>query len=494
MGAVKMVNTGVYVRVSTDEQAREGFSIRAQEEKLRAYATLKEWNIFSVYADEGISGKDIEGRPAIKQMLADVTSGKVKNVLVYKIDRLTRSTKNLIELVEMFNTHNCAFNSLSESIDTSSATGRMFLKIVGIFAEFERENLSERTRLGFERKAKEGYSLCSHISSFGYNRENGNRIQEINEEEAATVRRIFKMYLHDDFTFSQIADTLNNENVTTKLNKAWITRGVRNVLSNPNYVGKVRYSMEDETRYFEVDGHHAPIVDETTYYQVQEKIGKIQKITKTKRPTEEVYFCGVLSCKLCDGKYTTHWQHRKDTASGKTITHVSYRCVNKNSTLQKCCNAKIIAHSKVEKAFENYLANYEDCQTQTEKPQHDNSAEIATMTAEVKQIEKKTAEIINLFVASAIDFNTYQGMVKASNERRGELESRLILLQNAQKEKAITYSAKDIITNFRKNWGKLKNVERLQFMQKFIKKVIIYSNPEKYHGEIVIDEIVFNEF
>jgi site-specific DNA recombinase len=365
---------------------------------------------------------------------------------------------------------------------------------VGIFAEFERENLSERTRLGFERKAKEGYSLCSHISSFGYNRENGNRIQEINEEEAATVRRIFKMYLHDDFTFSQIADTLNNENVTTKLNKAWITRGVRNVLSNPNYVGKVRYSMEDETRYFEVDGHHAPIVDETTYYQVQEKIGKIQKITKTKRPTEEVYFCGVLSCKLCGGKYTTHWQHRKDTATGKTITHVSYRCVNKNSTLQKCCNAKIIAHSKVEKAFENYLANYEDCQTQTEKPQQDNSAEIATMTAEVKQIEKKTAEIINLFVANSIDFPTYQGMVKASNERRGELESRLILLQNAQKEKSITYNTKDIITNFRKNWGKLKNEERLKFMQKFIKKVIVYSNPEKYHGDIIIDEILFNAF
>ena len=79
-----MVNTGVYVRVSTDEQAREGFSIRAQEEKLRAYATLKEWNIFSVYADEGISGKDIEGRPAVKQMIADVTSGKlhyIKNVI-----------------------------------------------------------------------------------------------------------------------------------------------------------------------------------------------------------------------------------------------------------------------------------------------------------------------------------------------------------------------------------------------------------------------------
>jgi len=109
-----LISTGIYVRVSTDEQAREGYSIRAQEEKLRSYAILKEWHIYSIYADEGISGKDIEGRPAIKRLIADVASGKVKNVLVYKIDRLTRSTKNLIELVELFNQSKCSFNSLNE--------------------------------------------------------------------------------------------------------------------------------------------------------------------------------------------------------------------------------------------------------------------------------------------------------------------------------------------------------------------------------------------
>ena len=161
-----MVSTGIYIRVSTDEQAKEGYSIRAQEEKLRQYAALKDWHIYSVYADEGISGKDIEGRPAVKQLIADVESGKVNNVLVYKIDRLTRSTKNLIELVDLFNVNNCAFNSLVESIDTASATGRMFLKIVGIFAEFERENLAERVRLGMERKVKEGYAIMSFITSY----------------------------------------------------------------------------------------------------------------------------------------------------------------------------------------------------------------------------------------------------------------------------------------------------------------------------------------
>ena len=165
-----MLSTAIYLRVSTEEQAKEGYSIRAQEEKLRAYTMIKEWLLFDVYSDEGISGKDIDGRPEIKRLLDDVKSGKVNNVLVYKIDRLTRSTKNLIELVDLFNQHNCAFNSLNESIDTASATGRMFLKIVGIFAEFERENLIERINLGIERKVKEGYALCKNIVSYGYDR------------------------------------------------------------------------------------------------------------------------------------------------------------------------------------------------------------------------------------------------------------------------------------------------------------------------------------
>jgi len=470
-----MVNTGVYVRVSTDEQVREGYSIRAQEEKLRAYATLKEWRIYSVYADEGISGKDIDGRPAIKQLIADVTSGKIKNVLVYKIDRLTRSTKNLIELVEIFNNHHCAFNSLQESIDTSSATGRMFLKIVGIFAEFERENLAERVRLGMERKAKEGYALCSFTPSYGYNRENGNKIQEIENEEAAIVQRVFNMYLHDDFSYTQIADTLNAENISTKFNKKWAVGTIRRMLSNPNYVGRVRYATDDTTRYFEADGHHEAIINETTYYQVQEKIGKVERVSRTKHPTSGVYFCGVLHCHLCGAKYSTHWNYKKTERSAdgrRPAAYPSYRCT---SAFKKCCTAKIIAHSKVERAFEEYIAHYEDFnlldKVEADKPKIDNSAEIAAIAAEIRQIEKKTEEIMSLFVTNTIDFVTYQGMVKISNERRGELEARLILLQNAQQEKAVIYTVSDIIANFRDNWAVLDGEQRLQFVQKFIKKL-----------------------
>ncbi|MDL2273401.1 recombinase family protein [Oscillospiraceae bacterium OttesenSCG-928-G22] len=486
-----MVSTGIYVRVSTEEQAKEGYSIRAQEEKLRAFATLKDWNIYSVYADEGISGKDIDGRPAIKQMIADITSGKVNNVLVYKIDRLTRSTKNLIELVELFNRQQCAFNSLQESIDTSSATGRMFIKIVGIFAEFERENLAERVRFGLERKAKEGYVLCNYSPSFGYVRENGDKVQRIDESEAAIVRRIFDMYLNGDYNYSQISDMLIAENVPTKKGGQWVQTTIRQILTNPNYIGKVRYGMDDVTRYFEADGHHEPIIDETTYYQVQDKIGKTKRVSRTKQPRSDVYFCGLLYCKTCGGKYTTHWNHKRG------IAFASYGGMIIN---EDCCKSKTISHKKVEAAFERYIANIEDLSTLSNNTEisapPDNSTEIATIAAEIKQIEKKTEEIMSLFVGNTIDFETYQGMVKLSNERRGELQARLILLENAQAAQDVSFTAADIVMNFRENWAALDNEQRQAFLQKFIKKIVIHSEKaaDGYHNEVIIDDVIFNKF
>jgi len=495
-----MVSTGIYVRVSTEEQVREGYSIRAQEEKLRAYAKVKDWHIYGVYADEGISGKDIDGRPAIKQLIADITSGKVNNVLIYKVDRLTRSTKNLIELVELFNQHHCAFNSLQEAIDTNSATGRMFLKIVGIFAEFERENLVERVRLGMERKVKEGYSLCSYITSYGYNRENGNKVQEIADDEAEIVRRIFNMYLNDNYSYTQIANILNVEKIPTKKEKIWAGETIKGILTNPTHIGKVRYSIEDTTRYFETDGKHEPIIDENTYYQVQEKIGKVKRASRTKHPSSAVYFCGVLYCPLCGSKYSTHWSYNKHeiVKDGQRPTaYPSYRC--RNGFRQKC-KAKIISHNKVERAFEQHIAQIEDFtkfdNIEIDSPSYDNSTEIEIITAEIKQIEKKTEEIMSLFVSNTIDFATYQGMVRLSNERKGELEARLNLLQSTQKSNEVIYTVKDIVSSFHENWLALDNDQRQQFVQKFIKKVVVNweaPNSKSFSGA-VIDKIVFNEF
>jgi len=492
-----MVSTGIYVRVSTEEQVREGYSIRAQKEKLRIYASLKEWEIYGIYADEGISAKDIEGRPAIKRLIADISNGKVNNVLVYKIDRLTRSTKNLIELIDLFNQNQCAFNSLNESIDTSSATGRMFLKIVGIFAEFERENLIERVKLGFERKAREGFSLCTFTPSYGYSRNKGDKVQKIDDTESEVVKRIFNMYLHNDFSFNKIVQILNAEGLPTKKGKLWNTKTVKLILQNPNYIGKVRYSCNDITKYFEVDGQHPALIDDAVFYQAQEKIGKIKKVTRTKRPSNSVYFCGIMYCPLCGGRLSTKW-HYKKTKSGIYInSYPSYRCIN---VLKHACTAKTMSHAKVETAFEEYISRIDDfteLEGSNDMQNYDNSKEISVIAAELKQIENKVDEIMSLFVANTIDFATYKSMVKISNERRNYLVARLGVLMGESKYNEQNYSKAEIVSSFRDNWIKLDNKQRLHFIQKFIKKITIHSEVQgnnSVHGNVVINEVIFNKF
>ncbi|MBR1386703.1 MAG: recombinase family protein [Bacilli bacterium] len=269
--------TGIYVRVSTDEQVLHGFSIRAQIEKLSDYCKIKDWKIFDIYQDEGISGKNIKDRKELIRLLNDVKEKKITNVLVYKIDRLTRSTKDLIELVDMFNKYNCAFNSLTESIDTLSPTGRMFIKIIGIFAEFERESIVERVKFGLERKVKEGYTIASKNISYGYNKNRGEKIQTINEFEKYIVRKIFHLFL-DGYTYTKIAKYLNKYNVKTKNNKNWNSKNIKIILTNPNYVGRVRYGV-NKKNYFEIDGKHKSIIENEIFNKVNNIIKKDNTIT-----------------------------------------------------------------------------------------------------------------------------------------------------------------------------------------------------------------------
>ena len=230
------METAIYVRVSTEEQAQEGFSIRAQEQKLKDFARIKDWSIYKIYMDEGISGKNLVDRPAMQEMIADIEKGEVKNVLVFKIDRLTRSTADLIYLIDLFNDNDCAFNSLTESIDTQTASGRMFLKIIGIFAEFERENNIERVKVGIERKVREGYSIGGR-ASYGYDRPKHQKIQTINEQEAEIVREIFDMFVNQGVGIIDIARRLNVRKVPTKENVTWALHSLPRVSRSELRIG-----------------------------------------------------------------------------------------------------------------------------------------------------------------------------------------------------------------------------------------------------------------
>ncbi len=135
------MKVGLYARVSTDEQAKEGYSINAQCKKLQQYAELNDWTGV-LYVDDGYSAKDLN-RPQAMRLFKDIEEKKIDTVVVYKLDRLTRNVKNLYELMDLFDKSNCKLISLTESLDTSSASGRFFITMLGAMAQWERETISE---------------------------------------------------------------------------------------------------------------------------------------------------------------------------------------------------------------------------------------------------------------------------------------------------------------------------------------------------------------
>jgi len=481
------MKTAIYVRVSTEEQAKEGYSIRAQIEKLKSYIKIMDWDFYKVYADEGISGKNVTDRPAINELISDIKMGNVNNVLVYKIDRLTRRVRDLIDLTELFQEYNCTFNSLMESIDTQTASGRMFLKIIGIFAEFERENLIERITLACEKKVKEGYTLSAFVSSYGYSRKNGDKIQKIISEEAEIVREIFAMYIDGGLTFQAIAKNLNHRNVKPKRGETWNSASIRNILTNPNYVGKVRYSLADKARYFEADGKHEAIITQDLFDDVQKRICNIKKKSYTKRPKEDNFFSGTLYCAECDSKMQTHNIYRINKR-GEKISNGQYRCLN---VLKGLCDCATISHRKVEAVFENYMDTIEDMSVTDEILAEEQNAEknkqiaINTLLREeyitaIKKLETKAKKVMTLYIDERITFDEYQQMVKIVTNEKDTYTDRLASLPEEPTEEMQVTTA-NIIANFRDNWGLLTKGEKLQFLQNYIEKIMVVSKKAEGH-------------
>ena len=492
------METAIYARVSTEEQAQEGFSIRAQQQKLKEYANIKDWSIYDIYLDEGISGKNLTERPAITQMISDIKAKNIKNVLVFKIDRLTRSTADLVYLIDLFKEHDCGFNSLMESIDTSTASGRMFIKIIGIFAEFERENIAERVRVGFERKAREGYTIASKCISYGYDRVNGQKIQTINEGEAQNVRMIFDMYVNQGMSLEGIAKSLNLRGITTKMNSFWASSTVRTVLLNCNYIGNVRYCVHNPSRNFETAGLHEAIISKELYDEAQTLIEKNSKISPTKKPKEKNYFVGLVYCAKCGGRLLPHNSVKK-SKNGKVSVSNSFFCCRRKFGI---CDSKGASVKKIEHAVMEYFSNIDDfavldvaeLEQRRQQERQDAEAQIAALSEKIKRLDAKEREIMGFFVDGEVEFDNYRAMKKRLDGDRDFICAEIAKLGATLDEGGETsISRADIIANFRENWESLTNIEKRQFLTKFVKKIVLVNEPIEgsNKGHTVITNVEF---
>lgn len=225
----------IYTRVSTEDQAKEGFSLASQRDRLNAYCAARGWEVAKEYVDEGHSGRSIN-RPAYQRMFEEKDEWDI--LLVMKMDRIHRNSKNFMEMMDRLKSWGKEFNSMSESLDTSTAMGRFVMDIIQRIAQLESEQIGERVYWGMEQKAKDGVGSLGFQAPYGYRHEDG-RLAVV-EEEARVVRRIFDQYVKGA-SFHAIAQGLDDDGVPTKQGGQWARQTVAKILSNPVYCGYLRW-------------------------------------------------------------------------------------------------------------------------------------------------------------------------------------------------------------------------------------------------------------
>jgi len=243
----------IYVRVSTQDQAQHGFSLNAQQEALQNYAKALGYEIFKIYRDEGKSAKDMK-RPELQNLLQDAESKKFSAIFIYKLDRFSRSLKDLILTIDKLKELGVDFVSLQDKIETTSASGKLMFHIISAFAEFERNIIGDRTKFGMERKAKEGGFITK--APRGYKLIDKQLIPH--EEDAKKIQDIFEEFLNSDISLTKLA---KKNNMTTA--------GIKKLLKNMTYLGKVRFAGQIS------EGQHKPLISANLFNKVQIKLQKI---------------------------------------------------------------------------------------------------------------------------------------------------------------------------------------------------------------------------
>jgi len=300
---------GIYTRVSTDTQSEIEFnSCESQKEQILSYVkSQNDLEVVKIYSDAGYTGSNLN-RPALQNLLNDIALGKIDCVLVYKIDRLTRSPKDFYHLIEYFDKYGVSFISTTQRFDTSTATGRLIRNIMLDFAQFEREMTVERTKDKMYQRAKKGL-WNGGIAPYGYVRRD--KKLAIDKKEAECIKDVYDVFLQTQ----SLAETRRyiNSRYRTRAGREFSKSTIFGILRNPVYMGKVRYGKGL------YDGEHKAIIPEGKYLKVQTLIKRPVPRMETKIDRDYL-LAGLIRCGECGSIMTpTYTKKKKGNGESKYI-------------------------------------------------------------------------------------------------------------------------------------------------------------------------------
>lgn len=409
MSKEKMMVCG-YARVSTDNQL-ENYSIEEQTARIEAYCAAKGWTLLHTYIDGGFSGGNTD-RPALKQMLEAIRENEIDAVVVYKLDRLSRSQKDTLTLIEdELLAHKTDFVSINENFDTSTPFGRAMIGILSVFAQLEKDQITERFTMGRIGRGKAGYFHGGGNAPTGYDYIDGKLV--VNEYEAMQVQEAFSAFLS--------GKSINGiqRSLSSKYSTKWTATKVRNVLKNSLYAGKVHFLGQ------EYDGAHQPIIA-TDVFQSANRLLRSQeredsKTTSQKNPFRAGYMLsGLLYCGRCGARYSANHGYYKCYSRSKSSRKfiIDPDCKNDNwkideldtlvcQQINDIVNNQLVLDAMIAAADHN----------KTVKVDKDKLRSRAT------EIDAQIEKLIELYQVSAIPMETVTSRVnKLSAEKSALLE------------------------------------------------------------------------